>query len=233
MGARYINNDGTPIKKVVGAKKQYEKINGVFEPVFYDGYVLYNGLKSDGTAYIDLGHKGDSTHRYELDFEYQLDAADDANWKLFFGARYSQSNREISILKGPTLTSVAVMQQNSSNGIRKSFTLDHLNHRYKISISKSSISINIDGTTSTTANTVTTDFVTPFNLLAFNVKDSDAAKSYPTDLIFHSIKEYDANGVLLYHYVPARKLVDDVLGLLDVVNGVFYTNVAGSGSFSV
>lgn len=58
MGARYINNDGTPISKLAGVKKQYENINGVFKPVYYDGYVLYNSLTTDGTAYIDLGHKG-------------------------------------------------------------------------------------------------------------------------------------------------------------------------------
>ena len=68
MGARFINNDGTPIKKVVGAKKQYENINGVFKPVYYDGYVLYNGLTTDGTAYIDLGRKGDGNNTHIVDF---------------------------------------------------------------------------------------------------------------------------------------------------------------------
>ena len=68
MGARYINNDGTPISKLAGVKKQYENINGVFKPVYYDGYVLYNGLTTDGTAYIDLGHKGYGNNTHIIDF---------------------------------------------------------------------------------------------------------------------------------------------------------------------
>ena len=227
MGAKYIYSDGTIVTQVVGAKKQYEKIGETWEPVFYEGYVLYNGLKGDGIAYINLGHKGDSTHRYELDFEFQLDAADDANYKSFFGARTSYTTKEINVMKLNTTKVVATVQYSASNGVRKEFTLDHSNHRYKISLSRSSISTNIDGTISTMANTITTDFVTDNNLMAFNITASPSAST------FHSIKEYDANGILLYHYVPARRLSDNALGLLDVINGVFYTNAAASGNFTV
>lgn len=237
MGARLIDKNNKVVKKVMvksagvitACKKQYERVNGVLEPTYYDGYVLYNKLKGDGTAYINLGHKGDSTHRYELDFEYQLDAAYDAIFKAFFGARTANQSKEISVTKGNTLQSAVVMQYGTSNGTRKLFTLDHLNHRYKISISKSSFSVNIDGTTSTTANTLTTNFTTLDNLTVFNI----LSISYPSAIAVHFVKEYDANNVLLYHYVPARRQADNTLGLLDVVNGVFYTNAASSGGFTV
>ena len=232
MGARFINNDGTPIKKVVGAKKQYENINGVFEPIHYDGYVLYNELKSDGNAYIDLGHKGDSTHKYEIDFEYKLEPEYASIYRFVFGARSGYQQNEIAIIKGATSVSSAVMQNGASNGVRKTFTLLSTNSRYKISISRSEIKVNINGSVSTQANTVTTDFTTAYNMLAFTINENGISKDV-TNLTLHSIKEYDSTGKLLYHYVPARRISDVVLGLLDVVNGVFHTNAAGSGSFSV
>ena len=230
MGAKYIYSDGTIVTQVVGAKKQYEKIGATWEPVFYEGYILYNVLKGDGIAYIDLGHKGDSTHRYELDFEYKLEEASVV--KGFFGARNGYQQKEISILKSGASEAVAAMQNGASNGVRKTFTLLSTNSRYKISISRSEIKVNINGSVSTQANTVTTDFTTAYNMLAFAMNDNGSPK-YIADATFHSIKEYDANGILLYHYVPARRQADNTLGLLDVVNGVFYTNAAASGNFTV
>ena len=233
MGAKYIYSDGTIVTQVVGAKKQYEKIGVTWEPVFYEGYILYNGLKGDGIAYINLGHKGDSTHRYELDFEYKLEPADTSVYKFFFGARSGYQLNEISTIKGnSSSTSAAVMQKDSSNGFRKQFTLQPTNSRYKISISRSEIKVNINGSESTQANTLTTDFTTAYNMLAFAMSENGRTE-YVTDVTFHSIKEYDANGILLYHYVPARRQADNALGLLDVINGVFYTNAAASGNFTV
>ena len=232
MGAKYIYSDGTIVTQVVGAKKQYEKIGATWEPVFYEGYILYNGLKGDGMAYINLGHKGDSTHRYELDFEYKLEPADTSVYKFFFGARNAQYQNEISTSKAYTSTAAAVMQNGDSNGVRKYFTLLSTNSRYKISISRSEIKVNINGSVSTQANTVTTDFTTAYNMLAFAMNENGSPK-YISDVTFHSIKEYGANGILLYHYVPARRQADNTLGLLDVINGVFYTNAAASGNFTV
>ena len=232
MGAKYIYSDGTIVTQVVGAKKQCEKIGATWEPVFYEGYVLYNGLKGDGVAYINLGHKGDSTHRYEIDFEYKLGPENASIYKFFFGARDGWRQNEISTLKSDTSTAMAIMQNGASNGVTKTFTLLSTNSRYKISISRSEIKVNINGSVSTQANTVTTDFTTAYNMLAFAMNDNGSPK-YIADATFHSIKEYDANGVLLYHYVPARRQADNALGLLDVINGVFYTNAAASGNFTV
>ena len=239
MGARLIDKDSKVVKKVMAnssgaisvCKKQYERVNGVLEPTYYDGYVLYNELKSDGNAYIDLGHKGDSTHKYEIDFEYKLESADTSVLKYLFGARSGFQQNEISIPKGATSTSEAVMQNGASNGVRKTFTLLSTNSRYKISISRSEINVNINGSVSTQANTVTTDFTTAYNLLAFAMNENGSTNI--TNVTFHSIKEYDANGKLLYHYVPARRQSDNVLGLLDVVNGVFYINANSTGYFLV
>ena len=103
MAARLINPDGSEVKnklcKISGTfqsvKKQYERVNGIFVPVYYDGYILYNRLTTDGSAWVDLGHVGDSTHRYELDFSF--DKIADANAYAVFGDRENYLSKEISV----------------------------------------------------------------------------------------------------------------------------------------
>ena len=88
MAARLINPNGSEVKnklcKISGTfqpvKKQYERVNGIFVPVYYDGYILYNRLTTDGAAWVNLGHVGDSTHRYELDFSF-----DKINVGVYYG----------------------------------------------------------------------------------------------------------------------------------------------------
>ena len=224
MGARYINNDGTPIKKVVGAKKQYENINGVFVPVFYDGYILYNSLTTDGSAWINLGHVGDSTHRYELDFSFDKTA--DTNNYGIFGDRAGDMDREIAVYWINTGFVDIRMRNGQSTRLRAS--LGH--NRFWCSISSTKYEANNNGNYSTLPNQINSDFVTPHNLAAFKLGDGTGVPL--SNLSFHSIKEYGAGGTLLYEYVPAKRQSDNVLGLLEVVNGTFYAN-AGSGSFSV
>ena len=223
MGARFINNDGTPIKKVVGAKKQYENINGVFVPVFYDGYILYNSLTTDGSSWIDLGHVGDSTHRYELDFSF--DKIEDTNYYGIFGDRAVAMDREIAVFRLNTGL-VDIRMRNGQSTTLDSPQSEH--NRFWGSISSTKYEIIHNGNYLTRVNQIGSNFVTPNNLKAFKSGEFLTLRN----LSFHSIKEYGADGTLLYEYVSAKRQSDNVLGLLEVVNGTFYAN-AGSGSFSV
>ena len=222
MGARFINNDGTPIKKVVGAKKQYENINGVFVPVFYDGYILYNSLTTDGSSWIDLGHVGDSTHRYELDFSFDKKA--DTNNYGIFGDRVGDMDREIAVYWQDN-GFVNIRMRNGQSTRLDSPQSEH--NRFWGSISSTKYEIIHNGNYLTRVNQINSNFVTPHNLTAFKL-----GGLAPRNFSFHSIKEYGADGTLLYGYVSAKRQSDNVLGLLEVVNGTFYAN-AGSGSFSV
>ena len=231
MAARLINPNGSEVKnklcKISGTfqpvKKQYERVNGIFVPVYYDGYILYNRLTTDGAAWVDLGHVGDSTHRYELDFSFdKFNGNDDY---AFFGNRESRSTREIFVL-GNVNGKVYILMRNGSNNILEAPQSEH--NRVWCSISSTKYEINNNGNYLTGSNQINSDFTTPNNIAAFKMAD---LMSYP-NLSFYSIKEYGADGTLLYEYVPAKRQSDNVLGLLEVVNGTFHAN-AGSGSFSV
>ena len=231
MAERLINPNGSEVKnklcKISGTfqpvKKQYERVNGIFVPVYYDGYIIYNRLTTDGAAWVDLGHVGNSTHRYELDFSF--DKINGGIHYGIFGNRESQSTREISVLVNVNDSVYILMRNGSYNDLT---TPQSEHNRVWCSISSTKYEINNNGNYLTGSNQITSDFTTPNNIAAFK---TTGFVSFP-NLSFHSIKEYGADGTLLYEYVSAKRQLDNVLGLLEVVNGTFHAN-AGSGSFSV
>ena len=228
MGARYINNDGTPIKKVVGAKKQYENINGVFKPVYYDGYVLYNGLTTDGTAYIDLGHKGYGNNTHIIDFTLTTLSGHVG----VYGNRVDVTNR-LGIFYYKDNNSVYADNQESGVVNRLILSAATLG-RYLVTFSATKTTLLHDGVLNEVIYTTPVCSETYNNLEVFRYPKVGTPTTYfQNSLTVHSIEEYSPSGLLLHQYVPARRISDVVLGLLDVVNGVFHTNAAGSGSFSV
>lgn len=227
MGARFINNDGTPIKKVVGAKKQYENINGVFKPVYYDGYVLYNGLTTDGTAYIDLGRKGYGNNTHIIDFTLTTLSGHVG----VYGNRVGTNRLGIFYYKSDNSICADNSAPNYENRLKLSAaTLG----RYLVTFSATKTTLLHDGVLNEKIYTTPVCSETYNNLEVFRYPQSGTPTTYyQNSLTVHSIEEYSPSGLLLHQYVPARRISDVVLGLLDVVNGVFYTNAAGSGSFSV
>ena len=228
MGARYINNDGTPISKLAGVKKQYENINGVFKPVYYDGYVLYNGLTTDGTAYIDLGHKGYGNNTHIIDFTLTTLSGHVG----VYGNRVGGTKR-LGICYYKDIKALIADNQESGNGNRLAQSATTLG-RYLVTFSATKTTVLHDGVLNEKIYTTPVCSETYNNLNVFRYPASGTPTTYfQNSLTVHSIEEYSPSGLLLHQYVPARRISDVVLGLLDVVDGVFHTNAAGSGSFSV
>ena len=228
MGARFINNDGTPIKKVVGAKKQYENINGVFVPVFYDGYILYNSLTTDGTAYIDLGHKGDGNNTHIIDFTLTTLSGDVG----IYGNRID-GNKQFGIFYHKDSNTLYADNRESGDKDRLTLSAPTLG-RYLVTFSATKTTLLHDGVSTRLIYTTPVCSETYNNLEVFRYPKKGTPTTYfQNSLTVHSIEEYSPSGLLLHQYVPARRISDVVLGLLDVVDGVFHTNAAGSGSFSV
>ena len=236
MAARLINPDGSEVKnklcKISGTfqpvKKQYERVNGVFVPVYYDGYVLYNGLTTDGTAYIDLGNKGYGSNTHIVDFTLTTlsgnvgvygNRAVEGNW---LGVFYHKNDNNVNA-------------DNQKSGTENRFSLSNPTiGRYLVTFSATKTTILHDGVLSTKIYTKPICSETYNNLEVFRYPIiSTPVTYYQNSLTVHSIEEYSPSGLLLHQYVPARRISDAVLGLLDVVNGVFHTNAAGSGAFTV
>ena len=227
MGARYINNDGTPISKLAGVKKQYENINGVFKPVYYDGYVLYNGLTTDGTAYIDLGHKGYGNNTHIIDFTLTTLSGSAG----VYGNRVG-GTKSFGVLYYKGEDNLYAYNQESGVEGRLILSAPTLG-RYLVTFSATKTTLLHDGVLNEVIYTAPVCSETGNNLEVFRYPTSTPTTYFQNSLTVHSIEEYTPSGLLLHQYVPARRISDVVLGLLDVVDGVFHTNAAGSGSFSV
>lgn len=68
------------------------------------------------------------------------------------------------------------------------------------------------------------------NAYIFSINSNAIADLTPAKL--YSYKMYD-NGVLIRDFVPAYRKSDNVRGLYDTVNDLFYTNASGSGTFEI
>ena len=121
------------------------------------------------------------------------------------------------------------IQANNKNYSNNRLSVDitnNLNDKYTIKISNSKMSIN------DTEKAITTysSFTTPSNAYIFN-----ASGTYPAGYVNASTKLYYCkiwNGTtLIRDYVPCYRKSDDVIGLYDLENNVFYTN-AGTDDFT-
>lgn len=86
------------------------------------------------------------------------------------------------------------------------------------------------GTRNLSSYTATQVATYPLRLMAEAKADGTGARNYSTGR-FYSCKIWD-DDVLVRDFVPCYRKSDNVAGLYDKVNGVFYTN-AGTGAFTV
>ena len=238
MGARLIDKNNNVVKKVMvnsagvitACKKQYERVNGALEPTYYDGYVLYNGLTTDGTAYIDLGRKGYGNNTHIIDFTL----TDLSTYVGIYGDRIGDGKR-LGIVYFKDSDDRLYIGNNNGGATNLLTLATPTVGRYKATISATKTTILHNGILEEKNYTAPMCSETNSSLKVFRYrKPAETPITYFQGIsTVHSIKEYSSSGVLLYHYVPARRNSDNALGLLDVVNGVFYTNAGSSGSFTV
>lgn len=79
--------------------------------------------------------------------------------------------------------------------------------------------------------TNTTTFDTNLNLYLFASNNDGIAQYFGNEIRLKHFKMFDGN-TIVRNFVPCYRKADNVAGLYDLVNGVFYTN-AGTGTFIV
>lgn len=72
------------------------------------------------------------------------------------------------------------------------------------------------------------DFETPVNIVLF-ANNTNGTINYQAHLRLYYFKLYNGND-LIRDFIPCYRKTDNVIGLYDIVNNVFYTN-AGTGTF--
>lgn len=175
-------------------------------------------IESTGTQYIDTGLKLNQDSKVEL--EFKITEAGDYN---VFGSRTSASENNFGIIFSNTYQEIDVDFQNYTTN-RLSISNDISRKIYKISNEGLYIG-DIKKTVTSYEN-----FTTPENAYIFNMSGN------PPDIEIAKMKLYYCKiwdgDTLVRDFIPCYQKSDNVAGLYDLVNDVFYTN-AGTGNFTV
>lgn len=182
------------------------------------GYQEVEYIESSGTQYIDTGYKPTSNNlRIACEFEYTADHSASS----VFG---SESSGKYSIVpwgapKFYVGSSIQLLEQTTA--LNTKYALDaHANAgTFTVSLNGKTNSASYSGSILTTVN-----MGIFCDIIAGVANDFCSMKLYAMYI-------YD-NGNLVRDFVPCYRKSDNVAGLYDLVNNVFYTN-AGSGVFAV
>ena len=192
-----------------------------FIPRLPQGYQEVEYIESSGTQYIDTGYKPTGENmRLVIDYMYSASP----NGKSLFGAEssgtfpitfYSKSATTAEFYIGSTYE---VVSYNITTGTR--YKLDcHANN--------GAFTANLNKTTK--SKTYSGSLLKTLNLFLFTNNGQQSTQLISARL--YSCQIYD-NEILVRDFVPCYRKADNVAGLYDLVNNVFYTN-AGSGVFAV
>lgn len=175
-------------------------------------------IESSGTQYIDTGYKPTSNNlRAVCDFEYTADHSASS----VFG---SESSGQYSIVPwgAPEFyvgSSTRLLAQTTA--LNTKYALDaHAN--------AGTLTVSLNGTTNSAS--YSGSILTTVNMGIFCNIIAGVASQF-CSMKLYAMYIYD-NGNLVRDFVPCYRKADNVAGLYDLVNNVFYTNV-GSGVFAV
>lgn len=172
-------------------------------------------IQSSGTQYIDTGYIVNASDTISWEFTAMIPSQSEA----YMGANgYLQFH--------VTSSGVGVSTLNASGlGAKKTFRIDFSN-----SVTK----LYIDNTLVETKNWSGSYNGTSVKLGIFKLGDADNGWHTTTSPVSCTLYEYAINigGNEVSRCVPCYRKADNVAGLYDLVNNVFYTN-AGSGVFAV
>ena len=187
-------------------------VSGVGTSILPDGYVQLEYIQSSGTQYIDTGFNPNQNTRFVADVE--IVSVQNAQ---LFGARIASASSAFNMLVS------------SKTGGRDDYGTTVLNftttsERWKIDKNKNVTMVN-DVSVShgvETFQTTCSIFINAVNNNGTPMSTTTASAKWRTVQIYN-------NGVLSQNFIPCKN-PSGVVGLYDVVNSQFYSNV-GTGSF--
>lgn len=189
----------------------------VEEPLLPSGYTQVEYIQSSGTQYIDTGFKPKATTRTVM----KADVTAVSEWSAFFGTRNATSQ---------TASKAYLAAASSSTQYRSDYFGSALSINVNTTVKMTTVDKNknvctFNDDTITNPSSVATASANMF-LLALN---NAGSAQYFLNAKLYSCNIYD-NDVLVRDFVPCKN-PSGVVGLYDVVNGVFYQN-AGTGEFT-
>ena len=186
-------------------------------------YYRLDYIQSSGTQCINTGIQTSTKRKLELGF-----ALNSTSRSNIYGSGGSSSASYVlySVRGGGDYPTFRFHQTPNTSPIDTGVSAD--TNRHDIVIDNVNGNVSFDGVTYQgyipTGTTKYTEFIFGYNAIGtINNSYSLAGKVY-------YVKYYE-DGVLVRDFIPAKRISDNVVGMYDLENDVFYTN-AGSGSFT-
>ncbi len=180
-------------------------------------------IQSSGTQYIDTGVV--ATSGFEIDIKINIDTVT-GSWAPILSAHELSAPYKRNFM---AYTSSKKMEIDAGDKITQTSVTLTGDDVIKASNVENNFYLNINGTNYTP--TVTT----AASNLAYSGRTMHLLHSNGYDFGYTSGKVYyckiTVDGTLVRNFVPCYRKSDNIVGLYDLVNGVFYTN-AGTGNFA-
>lgn len=192
-------------------------------------YTRVGYLQSSGTQYINTGVSDANGIKVKAKIAWD---SFDGNYETLCGAQdatSSMANGANSLIMQYNVTPTYAWYIGNANngGNHAKFTLDYKPHTIEVSsiIGNSYMKIDDDIQYSSISTTRGTQ---PIYLFALN---NGGSPGYYGSGKIYRLKMYDSSNTLVRDFVPVKRKSDSVMGMYDIVNGVFYTN-QGTGTFT-
>jgi len=209
----YYSNGVVSIPSVTGSI--------VITAVAVSDYTYLNYIQSSGTQYINTGYMWTSDIvKTSLDFELPSII----NNTSLIGSESSVNPKYTGVWY---YSGTLRLYFGSTPGVLAQTISINTEHNIQYSSDGSNLTAVLDDVSSSTAYTGGVQKTLPLFIFANNINGSASQLS---TMKFYGLKMWD-NNVLVRDFVPVKNL-DNVIGLLDRVEEVFYTN-QGSGNFTI
>lgn len=201
----------------------------VVSPI-YPGYTPIEYLQTDGESWIDTGIIGDLNTAFQI----KAQAVNINRQEVLFGSRASASSRVISVIF-PANTDLKACAVDFGNYSQTRIIPTDFNANSVLEIYNSKdyryVKDLTTGNITEATTTYSTSFTTPTNLYIAHKTSgfvSDTHFNFKGKIFYCKIWE---NNILVRNFIPVKRNSDNVLGMYDTVNKIFYTN-AGTGNFT-
>ena len=206
----------------IGAKLVFDYAKNIDNILIYgnsvqsklpEGYTQLEYIESTGTQYIDANINANTNTKVEEKFKTQ-NVIDDNGF--LFGSRISIWSNSFGVFYSGEY--IGRFSSNTNYGSRKIFKKNEI---IELSLSKDGFIINgINKSVNGTVNS-------PYNIYIFGINTSGSIEKRSSYQLI-SFKIYE-NEIIVRNYIPTKNS-NNVVGLYDIVNNIFYTN-SGTGEF--
>lgn len=182
-------------------------------------YIKLNYIQSSGQQYIDTEFTADNNTSVEIQFLFNT--VGDGQNRGVFGSRAGATSKTFCLIASNSAQLYTGYGTTNTNTYLR-FAEDVI---YVVKKEKN-ITI-MDDKIITTANNQT--FTCPYPLVLFSIRNGSMEPNFYSTISLYYCKIWDEN-TLVREFVPCQRISDNVVGLYDKVNGVFYEN-KGTGQF--